>query len=400
MILLIVPCESLPWKADVVGIVPNERSSMTIRFETFSRASAVDSVLWNSMAEHASPLMEWEYFTALEESQSAGPDRGYYPSHILAHWNGEPAALAPLYERDRSWVEFGDGGLIQFLSELTCIPYQHGLVGTLPFTPVPDYQFLYGQGVDTVKITRLLLEYIDYVCETRSLYTSRLYFYSPRLPQVHSVLRSQGYLTFKTNYCFWLNRGFQNFNDYLMTFKSGRRTKIKREIRAVRDMGIRMTMVPGTEAGPRLFQMIQELYLRTWHKHMGTDIPPFLKNGFFERLQNEFRHRISICLATLKGESKAAALFYHKNKTLYGRYWGCFEEIPFLHFVLCYYYPIDYAIANGYTSMDPGFGGEHKLIRGFELTPVFHYIKFHGVKERQIARSILGKLHLNPMAFS
>lgn len=373
---------------------------MTVHFETFSRAVDIDASLWNRLAEQASPLMEWEYFTALEESRSVSSDRGYYPMHILAHYDNEVTALAPMYERDRSWVEFGDGGLIQFLSELTRIPYQRGLVGTLPFTPVPDYQFLYRQGADSLKMTRLLLDYIDYVCETRSLYTSRLYFYSSRLPQVHSILESKGYLKFRTHYSYWFNRDFKSFDEYLATFKSSRRTKIKREVQAVRSRGIEMAMVPGVEATPELFHMMRKLYLRTWQKHMGMDIPPFLKDGFFDLLQRNFKHRISICLATLKGEVKAAALFYHKQKVLYGRYWGCFEEIPFLHFVLCYYYPIQYAIAHGYRLMDPGFGGDHKLIRGFELTPVFHYIKFHGARERRIARSILGKMHMQPIAFS
>jgi predicted N-acyltransferase len=86
------------------------------------------------------------------------------------------------------------------------------------------------------------------------------------------------------------------------------------------------------------------------------------------------------------------ALFYEKGGHLYGRYWGCFQEIPFLHFATCYYHPIAYAIEKGLAVMDPGFGGEHKLIRGYEVVPIYHYIKFHGKKEHDIAEAIMKKL--------
>ncbi len=374
---------------------------MSVRFETFSRASSIDPQLWNRFAQLSSPLMEWEYFTALEESQSVGPERGYYPSHIVAHWNGEPAALAPLYERDRSWVEFGDGGLVQFLSELTRIPYQRGLVGTLPFTPVPAYEFLYADNVDVPWMTRQLLNYVDYLCETRNLYTSRLYFFSPHIPEVHSILRSQGYLTFKTGYSLWYNQGYRAFEDFLATFKSARRTKIRREIKTIKRSGMEMKMISGLDASDKLFETMGELYLRTWRKHMGLEIPPFLRSEFFEHLQKSYRHRVNFCVAGHQNAPhNAMALFYHKDRTLYGRYWGCIEEVPFLHFVLCYYYPIQYAIEHGFSVMDPGFGGEHKLIRGFEVFPVHHYIKFHGERERQVARNVLRKMHMQPHYFS
>lgn len=373
---------------------------MSVRFKTFSQAAFIDPKVWNELAESASPLMEWEYFAALEQSESAGPERGYFPSHILAHLEDEPVALAPMYERDRSWVEFGDGGLVQFLAELTRIPFQRGLVGTLPFTPVPAYQFLCRADMDAARMTHLLLDYIDFLCSTRNLHTSRLYFFAPNASEVHSILRSQGYLTFKTGYSLWFNRGFRTFDDFLMTFKSSRRTKIKREIRAIRNRGIEIKMVPGEEASPEDFRAMRELYVRTWRKHMGLEISPFLKETFFDHLEKSFRHRVSFCVARLEQRVQAMALFYHKGETLYGRYWGCFEEIPFLHFVLCYYYPAQYAIERGYQVMDPGFGGEHKLIRGFEVVPVFHYIKFHGEKESQIARNILRKMQLQPIVFS
>ena len=86
------------------------------------------------------------------------------------------------------------------------------------------------------------------------------------------------------------------------------------------------------------------------------------------------------------------AIFYEKASSLYGRYWGTLEEVPFLHFATCYYHPIRYAIERRLTTMDPGFGGEHKLYRGFQVIPCYHYIKFYGPTERRIAYSIINKI--------
>ena len=95
---------------------------MAIEVKVFSSAEAVGKDEWNRLAVAASPMMEWEYFLALEESGVVSQQRGFRPCHLMAYDDHEPVALAPFYERDRAWVEFGDGGLVEFLSELTGIP--------------------------------------------------------------------------------------------------------------------------------------------------------------------------------------------------------------------------------------------------------------------------------------
>lgn len=369
---------------------------MALRFETFSRAEDIDKGLWNELAEWASPMMEWEYFNALEKSNSVSPERGYRPCHIVAYSDGEPVAIAPLYERDRAWVEFGDGGLIQFLSELTGLPYQLGVVGTIPFTPVPAYQFLHRASMDPFKAYSMLLNYIDFLCQSRQLSTSRIYFVSSSSPQLHAALSQKGYVCLRSQYCLWFNRDYQIFDDYLRSFRSSRRTKIKRELRTVRDQGIAVRMIEAAEVSADYYEDIYKLYIRTWLKHMGPEIRPFLNRAFFRLLDETFRHRNSFSVASRSGERIAMALFYHKLSSIYGRYWGCFEEVPFLHFATCYYHPIQYAIENGIRTMDPGFGGEHKLIRGYETVPVHHYIKFYGERERRMADAILNQLRIDP----
>jgi hypothetical protein len=362
---------------------------MAVRFETHSGVDTIDRDLWNHLAEGASPMMQWDYFYALEKSGSASPLRGYRPCHLVAYSDNKPVALAPLYERDRAWVEFGDGGLLEFLTEMSGLPFNHGLVGTIPFTPVPGYQLLTRPGADTLKAGKMLLDYVDYLCQSRRLSTTRLYFISPVSSAFHKLMQDQGYYTLSTAHFLWMNRDCTTFEDYLASFKSSRRTKIRRELRTIQDKGIDLRMIAGRDAPDSYFEDMHRLYLRTWMKHMGTGIRPFLGDSFFKILGERFRDKVSFSVASREGKTLAMALFYETPDRLYGRHWGTFMEVPFLHFATCYYYPIDYAIRKRIPVVDPGFGGEHKLIRGYETVPVYHYIKFFGKEQQQIAAAVL-----------
>jgi hypothetical protein len=215
-------------------------------------------------------------------------------------------------------------------------------------------------------------------------------------PELHTLLSRGGYLTFKTQYSYWMNRDYRCFDDYLKSLKSTRRTKIRRELRAVREQGIEIAMVDALDAPVAYFERIFELHRSTWEKYMGTELRPFLNQDFFRWLGLSFRHRCSFAVAKRHSEIVGMALFYHKGGTLFGRYWGCYEEVPFLHFASCYYYPIEFAIQHGIGLVDPGFGGEHKTLRGFETLPVYHYIKFFGVERKRLATHILSRMKMQP----
>lgn len=373
---------------------------MSLRFEAASSIETVDRESWNQLASTASPMMEWEYFYCIEKSGSISEQRGYKPCYLMAYEGDQPICIAPLYERDRAWVEFGDGGLIEFLTELTGLPFHRGMVGTLPFTPVPAYRFLINSRTDALETYRSLLAYIDYLCAKRELSTSRIYFLDPAASHLHPLLSQHGYVCLRSQYYLWRNQNYHEFEDFLRSFKSARRTKIRRELREIRESGIEIRIVPGTEAPRSYYETIFDIYIRTWTKYMGSGIRAFLNEDFFRLLGEKFRHRTSFSVAQRSGKILGMALFYHKSDRLYGRYWGCFEEVPFLHFATCYYHPIEYAIRNGIQTMDPGFGGEHKLYRGFEVVPAFHYIKFYGEKQRRIAYSVLEQMKNRTASFS
>lgn len=364
---------------------------MEERLKVFSSIEEIPRREWNDLAVQAAPTLDWEYFYALEKSGSVCREKGYKPMHVALYAGERPIAIAPFYERDRAWVEFGDGGLIEFLTELTGLPFHSGLVGSIPYTPVPGYDFLHGSAGDPAPLYRRLLAGIDDLCRERGLSTSRIYFVAPE-SRLRSLLVEDGYMGLTSDHLVWRNRGYRCFDDYLGSFKSGRRTKIKREWRTVRERGIELEMVRGADAPAALYGDMHLLYRRTWTKHMGPGIRPFLNESFFGLLAEHFRHRSSFSVASLHSKRVGLALFYQKADALYGRYWGCFREIPFLHFATCYYFPIAYAIGKGIGTLDPGFGGEHKYVRGFEPMPVSHYIKFYDDRQRRIAYAVIKQM--------
>lgn len=364
---------------------------MKISADTCRRIEEIPREVWNALATRSAPIVEWDYIQALEASRSVSAERGYTPAHIVVSSESGPIGIAPLFERDRAWVEFGDNGLIAFLAELTGLPFHSGIVGSVPYTPIPGYDFLSVPDQDPSPVYARLLGEIDARASGRGLSTARLYFIAPDSP-LHRLLPDYGYVELATPYLIWRNPGYSSFDDYLASFRSSRRTKIKREWRSMARRGISFRMVPGAEAGEDLYRDIYVLYRDTWYRHMSPGIRPFLNDTFFKMLSGPFRERVLFSEASLEGRRIALALFYRKGDALWGRYWGTFRDVPFLHFATCYYFPISYAIDAGIRLFDPGFGGEHKIIRGFESMRVSHFIKFFDERQRKIAYAVLDQM--------
>ncbi|MGC9194056.1 MAG: peptidogalycan biosysnthesis protein [Syntrophobacteraceae bacterium] len=364
---------------------------MEIVEKIISQIEEVDSRRWNDLAVDSAPMLEYEYLHALETSGAICAAGGYKPAHLALYNDSSLVALAPLYLRERAFVEFGDGGMLEFLSEITGLPFGSGLVGSIPFTPVPGYDFLLAPGLDRIAVFDSILKKVDEISMERALSTSRFYFVSPNSALNH-ILVQHGYIRLSTPHLVWFNRGYRTFEDFLLSFKSGRRTKIKREYRSIRDQGIELSMLEGLNAPASAYNDLYLLYRRTWTKYMGSGIKPFLNEAFFRLLGENFGRRCALCVAQTSGEKVGMALFFTKAQRLYGRYWGAFRDVPFLHFATCYYYPISFAIEKGLGTFDPGFGGEHKTIRGFEESSAAHYIKFYDENQRRLAFAVLEQL--------
>ncbi|MGC8718431.1 MAG: GNAT family N-acetyltransferase [Thermodesulforhabdaceae bacterium] len=358
------------------------------RFITYSSVKEINPVEWNMLAEQAAPMMEWEYFYMLEESLTVSETRGFFPMYIgLYDSNSRLIAIAPMFERTHGSSEFGITGLMNDVALITGVPVGRGLVGTVPFTPVPVYQFLVRNKEKERAVWEIFLRYIDFICETRGLYSARFYFISPSLSHIHDLLERFGYAGLVSSHYLWTNE-YQSYDEFLNSLDVHKRRNIRREIKKLLEMGIEIKLLPGTEVDASVYSMAFEAHESTWRKHMPPGTHPYLTPAFFSLLRPFFQHRCLFSIARKSDNIVGLALFYHKNDILFGRYWGCFENVPFLHFGTCYYWPMMYAIEHGIKYVDPGFGGEHKALRGFEEFPVHHYIKFFGQQKSKCYRAL------------
>jgi hypothetical protein len=171
----------------------------------------------------------------------------------------------------------------------------------------------------------------------------------------------------------WHNRGYRDFDDFLDGFSAEKRKKARRERRRVHEQGIVFQTLRGDQLSDALIERVYRLHEITFIRHGHT---PYLNRAFFGRIARSMADSFFVKLAMRDGAAVATAVFFRSADTLYGRYWGADADYHSLHFEACYYQGIDYCIAHGLSTFEPGTQGEHKIARGFEpaLTWSAHWI--------------------------
>ncbi len=172
----------------------------------------------------------------------------------------------------------------------------------------------------------------------------------------------------------WFNRGYEGFDDFLGRFQSRKRKNLRKERQRVVDQGVTVRRVSGQAISPEDWAFFYQCYASTYLKRGQL---PYLGEAFFSQLGERMASQLMLVLAYRHERPVAAALYLEDGEHLYGRYWGCLEEVDGLHFELCYYQGIDYAIEQGLQEFDPGVQGEHKILRGFEpvITWSLHHLR-------------------------
>jgi predicted N-acyltransferase len=184
----------------------------------------------------------------------------------------------------------------------------------------------------------------------------------------------------------WKNLNFRSFDDYLALFKTNQRRNIRRERKSMEKQGLFLKIHEGDNIPEHLFSSMFDFYVRTNDK-FGPWGCKYLNKDFFDGLHEFFRNRILLSAAYLKPNTEnpvGMSLLVVKNETLYGRYWGSYQKYDSLHFNVCYYYPIQWAIENGIREFNPGAGGGHKVRRGFISTPSYSILNFYDPKLQNI----------------
>ncbi len=338
-----------------------------------------DGADWNRLAGVAYPFLRHEFLLALEQSGSVSAQTGWVPSHLLVLDDDQLVALMPLYLKQHSWGEYVfDHQWAQAYQQQGLDYYPKGLTA-IPLTPCQGARIVIQAGTGPLQVMQALLDFIKKLSEQGGISSWHCLF---PIEQQAEQLRSLG-LSIREGVQFhWFNRGYHDFDDYLQSLSAGKRKMLKRERCLVSEQGIRILRIAGPDVSDLQWQVFFQFYSMTYLKR-GSQ--PYLNLAFFQQIAATMPEQLLLVLALKDGRYVGAALSFVGDETLYGRYWGCYEDYNALHFEACYYQGLDYCIEQGLQRFDSGAQGEHKISRGFE--PITTY-SAHWIKDARFAKAI------------
>lgn len=314
---------------------------------------------------------------ALEISQSVGVEAGCVPRFVLARDNGRLVGAVPLYLKIHSYGEFIFDWAWADAAQRAGIGYYPKLVAAVPFTPATGQRLLVLPGASTDTIRAALLRGVRAVADAERVSSVHFLFCTAEEAQ---VLAGNGHVKCEPRLSLqfhWDNRSgrpYDDFEDYLASFKSRHRKQVRKERAAAKSYELTFKTATGRELVASDWQALQRFYAANVARHQGIE---YLRPAFFEQIRESMGHRLVATLAYAGNRAIAGTINFEKGKHLYGRYWGCDEHYELLHFELCYYRLIERAIGRGHTHFEAGAQGEHKLKRGFvpKYTHSAHWIR-------------------------
>jgi len=327
-----------------------------------SGVSGLNGRAWDRLGD-GDPFLSHAFLSALEDSKSVGPGTGWTPAPILVEDEGSHlVAAAPAYFKTHSQGEYVFYHGWADAWERAGGQYYPKLQVAVPFTPVPGRRLLGNR-------PHYLLTALEAVTVQNDISSAHLTFIDEP-GAADAELR--GWLIRHGIQYHWLNRGYGSFEDFLEVLSSRKRKSIRKE-RAAAQEKLEVRVLRGREIGPAEWDSMWAFYQDTGSRKWGR---PYLTREFFELASARMGDQLLLFLACRDGLPVAGALNFIGPDTLYGRYWGAIDEIPFLHFELCYYRAIEWAIDHGLSSVQAGAQGEHKVARGYEpvITKSAHFI--------------------------
>lgn len=317
--------------------------------------AALDALQWDGLNISANPFVSHAFLSALEESGSVGPGTGWSPAPIVIRNDaGRLAGALPAYLKSHSQGEYVFDHAWADAYERAGGRYYPKLQIASPFSPVPGPRLLARDDEIALK----LLKAAESVVLQNGLSSVHATFVEEN--QV-DLFRKAGWLIRSGTQFHWANDRYGSFDDFMATLASRKRRAIRKE-RAAAQSAVDIQILRGNQIQPEHWDMFWIFYQDTGARKWGR---PYLTRTFFDLIANSMRDQIVLFLAQRGGRPVAGALNLLGPDCLYGRYWGCTEDIPFLHFELCYYQAIDFAIELGLSRVEAGAQGEHKLARGY-----------------------------------
>ncbi|BDG08705.1 GNAT family N-acetyltransferase [Anaeromyxobacter paludicola] len=340
---------------------------MSFDLRILEAISDVPAASWDALLAHepdrATPFLRHAFLSACELSGCAA-GAGFAPRHLTL-WRGRRlVAAAPAYVKDGSEGDFSRDWEWAAAARQARVRFYPKLVLTVPFTPATGRRFLVARGVDRAAAVAALVAGARALAEEERLGAVQVLFPLEEEAGALAPLGLAARLDFQYH---WANRGYRAYDDFLARFSSKRRNQLRRERAAPGREGIEIA----TLRGPRLAEDAAALARDVEDLHRATVDQMawgmrWVDRDFFERLLTGMPDAIEIVEARRGGRRIAAAFNVASRTHLYGRYWGCREEHPFLHFNVCLYHSVEECIRRGVQVFEGGAGGEHKLARGFE----------------------------------
>lgn len=330
----------------------------------------IGQAAWDACNGGDNPFTGYAFLSALEDSGCVGGRTGWTPCHLSARDdNGGVVGVMPLYMKTHSYGEYvfdwawadayvRAGG--RYYPKLQC---------AVPFTPVTGPRLMMREGLDPMPVQQALASAAVSLCERTG--ASSLHVTFPTAEEA-ALLGELGFLERQDKQFWWSNRGYASFDDFLADLSSGRRKTIRRERREAQ-AGLTIEVLTGSDLKEAHWDAFWSFYTDTGARKWGR---PYLNRAFFSLLGERMADRILLVMARRGGRYIAGALNLIGPDALYGRSWGALEDVPFLHFELCYYQALEQAIARGLARVEAGAQGEHKLARGYLPHPVHsaHFI--------------------------
>ncbi|MEO8722237.1 MAG: GNAT family N-acetyltransferase [Sphingobium sp.] len=337
--------------------------------------ASLDAAQWDACAGPADPFTSHAFLSALEESGSVGPGTGWQPCPIRIDGpDGAITAALPAYAKGHSQGEYVFDHSWADAFERAGGKYYPKLQIAVPFSPVPGRRLLLRDDGDTT-LARALIGAAEAVVAQNGFSSAHATFIAPR--QV-PLFEQAGWLIREDNQFHWENHGYGDFADFLGALSSGKRKTIRKE-RARAQQELEIVHLTGDAVTEAHWDAFWEFYQDTGARKWGR---PYLTRAFFSLLGERMVDKVLLVMALRDGQAIAGALNLIGADTLYGRYWGCIEDVPNLHFELCYYQAIDFAIARGLARVEAGAQGGHKLVRGYVPVATWsaHYIADPGFR--------------------
>ena len=343
---------------------------MTYDIALLNGMAEIQAADWDRLANPecgvpVDPFTTHRFLLALDKSRSTGKGTGWQTRPLVLTQDGILAAAMPLYVKSNSQGEYiFDHGWAQAF-ENAGGTYYPKLQSAVPFTPATGRRFL-----GDAALAPLLLDAAIGLAKDNGLSSLHITFCTAQ--EAAALAGHQGTLHRITQQFHWENKDYTSFDAFLGDLSSRKRKMIRKERETAQGHGLTIRMLTGDDILPQHWDAMWAFYQDTGSRKWGT---PYLTRAFFDELHDTMRGDVLLCLAFDGERAVAGAMNFIGRETLFGRYWGCTETYSCLHFELCYYQAIDWAISHGLQRVEAGAQGEHKLARGYLPTPV-HSLHF------------------------